>query len=77
MREKFASPRCTMRFVDTLQELRHNRQRERAARDLRERITQERDSLVKRAFAEGHSGPEVAQAAGCSKERAYQIRDGK
>lgn len=61
--------------MDTLQELRLNRQREREAKSLRERITADRDRLIREAFAEGHSGPEVAQAAGCSKERAYQLRD--
>ena len=33
------------------------------------------DGLISQAFAEGHTGPEIATAAGLSKQRVYQIRD--
>lgn len=33
------------------------------------------DGLISQAFAQGHTGPEIAAAAGLSKQRVYQIRD--
>lgn len=33
--------------------------------------------LVKAAFDQGHTGPELASVLGISKERVYQIRDGR
>lgn len=34
------------------------------------------ETAVVAAFAAGHTGPEIATAAGLSKQRVYQIRDG-
>jgi hypothetical protein len=33
--------------------------------------------LVRAAFADGHTGPEIAEVARLSKPRVYQIRDGR
>ena len=33
--------------------------------------------LVAQAFDDGHTGPQIAAAAGISKPRVYQIRDGR
>ena len=33
--------------------------------------------LVRAAFVAGHTGPEIAAVSGVSKERIYQIRDGR
>lgn len=33
--------------------------------------------LIREAFAAGLTGPAIAAAAGISRERAYQIRDGR
>jgi transcriptional regulator of met regulon len=63
--------------MDVLQQLRHNRARERANDKLREALIAERNQLIAQAFAEGHTGPEVGRAAGMSKERAYQLRDAR
>jgi hypothetical protein len=62
--------------MNALDSLRLHTAKEREAKRLRDRLAAERAVLVKAAFAEGHTGPAVAKAAGCSKERAYQIRDG-
>ena len=40
-------------------------------------IDQELQELVRAAFAAGHTGPQIAAAAGLSRERVYQIRDGR
>ena len=34
-------------------------------------------ALVRDAFAAGYTGPQIAAAARVSKERTYQIRDGR
>lgn len=49
--------------------------REREAKRLRDNMAATRQLLVRAAFAAGFNGPEVAQAAGFSKERAYQVRN--
>lgn len=67
----------TLATMNALDALRQHRAKEREAKRLRDRLADERETLVKTAFDEGHSGPEVAAAAGISKERAYQIRDGR
>ncbi len=36
----------------------------------------ELETAVVAAFLAGHTGPEIATAAGLSKQRVYQIRDG-
>ena len=33
--------------------------------------------LIAQAFEAGHTGPQIAAAAGVSKPRVYQIRDGR
>lgn len=55
-----------------------------ANRDLHNRLAAELRSvddqlpgLVRAAFEEGHTGPEISPVAGVSKERVYQIRDGR
>ncbi|OFJ55307.1 hypothetical protein [Mycolicibacterium grossiae] len=35
------------------------------------------EGLVARAFEDGATGPQIATAAGVSKPRVYQIRDGR
>jgi hypothetical protein len=61
--------------MNALDNLRQHTAKEREAKRLRDHLAEERAVLVKAAFAEGHTGPAIAKAAGCSKERAYQIRD--
>lgn len=77
MREKFVLLSRILARMDVLQQLRHNRARERANNKLREALRTERNQLIAQAFSEGHSGPEVGRAAGMSKERAYQLRDAR
>lgn len=63
-------------FMNALDALRQHTAKEHAAKRLRDHLSEERQALVIAAFAEGHTGPAIASAAGCSKERAYQLRDG-
>lgn len=67
---------CKLAGMNALDQLRQHTVKEREAKRLREHLADQRKILIDAAFAEGHTGPEVAAAAGCSKERAYQIRDG-
>lgn len=55
-----------------------------AIRDQRRAVAEQLAALdaelevaVKAAFAAGHTGPQIATAAGLSKPRTYQIRDGR
>jgi hypothetical protein len=61
--------------MEPLQALRHNQARIQENARLRRWLREERDQLVKDAFAAGHDGPEIGSAAGISRQRAYQIRD--
>jgi hypothetical protein len=51
-----------------------------ASRKLVEQIRQRDDELaelIRAAFDAGHTGPQIAAAAGLSTPRTYQIRDGR
>ena len=65
-----------MAAMNALDALRLHVAKEREAQRLRVYLANERQLLVKAAFAEGHTGREIAAAAGCSRQRAYQLRDG-
>lgn len=59
-----------------LDDIRANRTRKRALDTAGNDVDQELVDLVRAAFKDGHKGPEIARAAGLSKPRVYQIRDG-
>jgi hypothetical protein len=54
-----------------------NRTRYRKLNEQTHELTAELVELVRAAFNAGHTGPEIAAAAGLSPERTYQIRDGR
>lgn len=49
---------------------------ERAAKR-RQTFTDDLHQLIRAAFAAGHPGSKIAEAAGLSTPRVYQIRDGR
>jgi transcriptional regulator of met regulon len=51
--------------------------RVRNAAERREFNTRHLHQLICEAFVAGHSGSKIAEAAGLSKPRVFQIRDGK
>lgn len=59
---------------DPLKAITKNRARYRAATTS---LTEELAKLVRDAFDAGYNGPTIAAAAGLSKERIYQLRDGR
>jgi hypothetical protein len=61
--------------MDELDQLRLHTAKEREAARLRRALTEQRRALVKSAFERGFTGPQVATAAGCSKQMAYKLRD--
>lgn len=60
-----------------LEKIAANRRKQRELADEIRTADVELAELVRSAFAAGHTGPEIAAAAGISKERIYQIRDGR
>lgn len=66
---------ATLAAMNELDALRQHTSKEREAKRLRDRLADERQLLVKAAFAAGYSGQQVGAAIGLSAERAYQIRD--
>lgn len=60
-----------------LEEIQSNRLKHRNIARRLAYIDQELQELVRAAFAAGHTGPQIAAAAGLSRERVYQIRDGR
>jgi hypothetical protein len=62
---------------DRLEEIAHNRARRRELAALATRLDEQLGELVRAAFADGHTGPQIAAVARLSKPRVYQIRDGR
>ena len=63
--------------MDTADEIRANRAKRQEAMECIARIDAELAELIKRALAEGLGPTEIARIAGMSRERVYQIRDGR
>jgi hypothetical protein len=63
--------------MDPLTAITANRQRWRTHTEETRRIDVELAELIRAAFEAGHTGPEIAAAAGLSTPRTYQIRDGR
>lgn len=63
--------------MGTTEEIRANRTKRRKAMERVEVIDAELAELVKRALSEGMGPTEIARIAGLSRERIYQIRDGR
>ena len=63
--------------MDKLKEIQANRQKHRNLADKIAYLDNELAELIRAAFAAGITGPAIATAAGLSKERVYQIRDGR
>lgn len=63
--------------MDPLTAITANRQRWRTHTEETRRIDDELAELIRAAFEAGHTGPEIAAAAGLSTPRTYQIRDGR
>lgn len=63
--------------VDILDAIRANRQQHRDHTDAANVLDSKLRDLVKMAFEQGCTGPELASVLGISKERVYQIRDGR
>ncbi len=63
--------------MDKMTEIRANRRKHRNIADRLAHIDGELAELIRQAFAAGHTGPEIATAASLSRERVYQIRDGR
>lgn len=65
------------RAVDILDAIRANRERHREHTSAADALDSQLRDLVKMAFEQGRTGPELAAVLGISKERVYQIRDGR
>ncbi|WP_396909524.1 sigma factor-like helix-turn-helix DNA-binding protein [Mycolicibacterium sp.] len=63
--------------MDILEAIRANRAQHREHTQAAGKLDEQLRDLVRAAFAEGHTGPELAALLGISKERVYQIRDGR
>lgn len=63
--------------MDIVDRIRANRERHREHTDAADALDSQLRDLVKTAFEQGHTGPELATVLGISKERVYQIRDGR
>lgn len=63
--------------MDILDCIRANRERHREHTEAADALDSQLQSLVKTAFEQGHTGPQLAAVLGISKERVYQIRDGR
>lgn len=63
--------------MSTADEIRANRAKRRKAVERVEKIDAELAELVRKALAEGIGPTEIARVAGLSRERIYQIRDGR
>lgn len=58
-------------------DIRRNREKRKRAVARIEQIDAELAALVKKALAEGVGPTQIARIAGLSRERVYQIRDGR
>ncbi|MFV8049957.1 sigma factor-like helix-turn-helix DNA-binding protein [Mycobacterium sp. 48b] len=63
--------------MDILEAIRANRRQHREHTDAANVLDSKLRDLVKMAFKQGRTGPELASVLGISKERVYQIRDGR
>jgi hypothetical protein len=63
--------------MDKLEKIQVNRRKHRNLTDKINYIDNELAELIRQAFAAGITGPAIAAAANLSKERVYQIRDGR
>lgn len=63
--------------MDILDAIRANRERHREHTAAADTLDSQLQDLVKIAFEQGHTGPQLASVLGISKERVYQIRDGR
>lgn len=63
--------------MEPLDEIARNRRNSRELATELGKLDDELADLIRLAFAAGFTGPEIGAAAGISKERTYQIRDGR
>jgi hypothetical protein len=63
--------------MNRLEQIADNRARRREVAAEASVLDDELGKLVRAAFDEGHTGPQIAQVARLSKPRVYQIRDGR
>ncbi|OBB01110.1 hypothetical protein A5668_25090 [Mycolicibacterium fortuitum] len=63
--------------MDILDCIRANRAQHREHTAAADVLDSQLRDLVKMAFEQGHTGPQLAAILGISKERVYQIRDGR
>jgi hypothetical protein len=63
--------------MDRLLEIAQNRARRREVAAQASVLDEQLADLVRAAFADGHTGPQIAEVAKLSKPRVYQIRDGR
>lgn len=63
--------------MDCLSQIAQNRARRREIAAEASVLDERLGHLVRAAFENGHTGPEIAQVAQLSKPRVYQIRDGR
>jgi hypothetical protein len=63
--------------METLEAIQANRRKHRNLADKIAYIDNELAELIRHAFAAGYTGPVISAAANLSKERVYQIRDGR
>jgi DNA-directed RNA polymerase specialized sigma subunit len=63
--------------MDRLSQIAQNRARRREVAVEAGVLDEQLRDLVRAAFADGHTGPQIAEVARLSKPRVYQIRDGR
>ncbi len=63
--------------MDRLSQIAENRARRREVSAEASVLDDQLSELVRAAFADGHTGPQIAEVARLSKPRVYQIRDGR
>lgn len=63
--------------MDILDAIRANRRRHQEHAAAANTLDTDLRDLVRIAFEQGHTGPQLAAILGISKERVYQIRDGR
>lgn len=63
--------------MDPLEKITANRERHEINRTKTQADDDELLELIREAFAAGYTGPQIATVARVSKERTYQIRDGR
>lgn len=63
--------------MGVLEEIAENRRRKQKVKEQGDHLDEELVELVRKAFSEGCTGPEIAKVARTSAPRIYQIRDGR